>query len=91
MHRCLTEDIHLSFTLGRHSNDEMLSFYALSPSGFDIEYGWGGLEVDDESWHVLTHDCNSAWGHIFQRPPRPSTAAEGNQGSGGSGERRAGV
>jgi len=61
---------HLTFTLGRHSNDEMLSFYPLTPAGFDIEYGWGGLEVDDETWHVLTHDANSAWGHIYQRPPR---------------------
>lgn len=72
LYRCLARGIHLSFTLGRHSNDEMLSFYPVSPSGFDIEYGWGGLEVDDESWHVLTHDTNSAWGHLFQRPPRPA-------------------
>jgi len=72
MYRCLADDVFLSFTLGRHSNDDMLSFYPMSPSGFDIEYGWGGLEVDDESWHVLTHDTNSAWGHFFQRPPRPA-------------------
>lgn len=70
MSRCLADNVHLSFTLGRHSNDNMLSFYPMSPSGFDIEYGWGGIEVDEESWHVLTHDTNSAWGHIFQRPPR---------------------
>jgi 2,3-dihydroxybiphenyl 1,2-dioxygenase len=69
--RCAQENIHLSFTLGRHSNDEMFSFYPLSPSGFDIEYGWGGLEVDDDSWHVLTHNSISAWGHKFQLPPRP--------------------
>jgi 2,3-dihydroxybiphenyl 1,2-dioxygenase len=72
MYRCQKRGIHLSFTLGRHSNDQMLSFYPLSPSGFDIEYGWGGLEVNDDTWHVLTHDTNSAWGHVFQRPPRPS-------------------
>lgn len=70
--RCMRAGRHLTFTLGRHSNDEMLSFYPLTPSGFDVEYGWGGLEVDDESWHVLTHDANSAWGHQFQRPPRPT-------------------
>ena len=70
LYRCLERGIHLTFTLGRHSNDEMLSFYPLSPSGFDVEYGWGGLEVDDEAWHVLTHDTNSAWGHHYQRPPR---------------------
>ncbi len=69
--RCLKAKRHLSFTLGRHSNDEMISFYPLTPSGFDFEYGWGGLEVHDESWHVLTHDTNSAWGHKFQLPPRP--------------------
>lgn len=71
--RCRERGLHLSFTLGRHSNDEMLSFYALGPSGFDIEYGWGGIEVDDESWHVLTHDRISAWGHVFRPPPRQET------------------
>lgn len=71
MSRCQADGVHLSFTLGRHSNDDMLSFYPMTPSGFDFEYGWGGLEVDDESWHVVTHDTNSAWGHNFQRPPRP--------------------
>lgn len=72
LHRCMAAGTHLTFTLGRHSNDDMLSFYPLTPSGFDIEYGWGGLEVDDETWHVLTHDVNSAWGHLYQRPPRPA-------------------
>ena len=75
LYRCLDAQVHLSMTLGRHSNDEMLSFYPLSPSGFDIEYGWGGLAVDDESWHVLTHAATSAWGHRFQRPPKPVPAS----------------
>lgn len=76
LHRCMAAGTHLSFTLGRHSNDEMLSFYPLSPSGFDIEFGWGGLEVDENSWHVLLHDRNSAWGHIYQRPPRANKPEE---------------
>ncbi|MCD6640710.1 MAG: VOC family protein, partial [Nocardioides sp.] len=29
----------LSATLGRHMNDEMVSFYVKSPGGFDIEFG----------------------------------------------------
>jgi 2,3-dihydroxybiphenyl 1,2-dioxygenase len=70
MYRCSDGGCHVSLTLGRHSNDEMLSFYPQTPSGFDIEYGWSGLEVDNERWHVLTHDTNSAWGHRFQRPPK---------------------
>jgi 2,3-dihydroxybiphenyl 1,2-dioxygenase len=76
LYRCQDAGVHISLTLGRHSNDEMLSFYPLTPSGFDIEYGWGGLAVDDETWHVLTHDKNSAWGHRFQRPPRPQPKAD---------------
>ncbi|MDP9013729.1 MAG: VOC family protein [Pseudomonadota bacterium] len=75
MYRCMDAGHHLSLTLGRHSNDQMLSFYPQSPSGFDIEYGWAGLEVDDDTWHVLSHDTNSAWGHRFQMPPRPPKPA----------------
>jgi 2,3-dihydroxybiphenyl 1,2-dioxygenase len=71
MYRATDAGMHLSFTLGRHSNDEMLSFYVQSPSGFDVEYGWGALTVEDETWHVKTHNTNSSWGHTFQFPPRP--------------------
>lgn len=78
MYRCMEAGAHISLTLGRHSNDEMLSFYPLTPSGFDIEYGWGGLEVDDDTWHVLSHDTNSAWGHRYQRPPRADKPADGS-------------
>ncbi len=76
LYRAIDAGVHLSLTLGRHSNDDMLSFYPMTPSGFDVEYGWGGLEVDDETWHVLTHAKNSAWGHHFQRPPRPAKKVE---------------
>lgn len=31
--RCMKTGRHLTFTLGRHSNDDMLSFYPLSPPG----------------------------------------------------------
>src|SRR6185295_17593508 len=36
------EQGRIATTLGRHSNDFMTSFYANSPSGFFVEYGWGG-------------------------------------------------
>jgi extradiol dioxygenase len=58
--------IPLAMTLGRHTNDLMTSFYVRSPSGFEVEYGTGGLVVDDETWHVGTHDAQSIWGH---KPP----------------------
>jgi len=49
--------------LGRHINDHMFSFYVQSPSGAQIEYGWGGLEVEEDSHTVRTYDVTSAWGH----------------------------
>jgi 3,4-dihydroxy-9,10-secoandrosta-1,3,5(10)-triene-9,17-dione 4,5-dioxygenase len=29
--------------LGRHTNDEMISFYCQTPDDFMVEVGWGGL------------------------------------------------
>jgi 2,3-dihydroxybiphenyl 1,2-dioxygenase len=51
-------------TLGRHTNDHMLSFYSASPSGFMVEYGWGGRSIDDATWKVeeMVHGP-SLWGH----------------------------
>src|SRR5215475_1344536 len=51
-------------TLGRHSNDLMTSFYLRTPSGFNVEYGWGGRDVDDATWQP--HEVPSLasfWGH----------------------------
>ncbi|MSP04283.1 MAG: biphenyl 2,3-dioxygenase [Acetobacteraceae bacterium] len=51
-------------TLGRHPNDLVTSFYAKSPSGFMVEYGWGGREVDDATWQVTEVTVGpSLWGH----------------------------
>ncbi|MGW5276861.1 VOC family protein [Streptomyces sp. NPDC004044] len=50
-------------TLGRHTNDLMTSFYMATPSSFQIEYGHGGLVVDDLAWVASTNDRPSLWGH----------------------------
>lgn len=50
-------------TLGRHPNDRMFSFYALTPSRFHFEFGWGGREVDDADWEPTTYHAISEWGH----------------------------
>jgi 2,3-dihydroxybiphenyl 1,2-dioxygenase len=58
------EDNRLAYTLGRHSNDHMLSFYAYSPSGFFVEYGWGARVIDPATWEPHeTFDGSSYWGH----------------------------
>jgi len=57
--------IPLALTLGRHTNDHMTSFYCGSPSGFAIEYGWGGRLIDDAVWQAGQYDSPSIWGHEF--------------------------
>jgi 2,3-dihydroxybiphenyl 1,2-dioxygenase len=55
---------YLSRTLGRHTNDKAVSFYAETPSKWEIEYGWSGLQVDDEVWIVRQLiGPTSLWGH----------------------------
>lgn len=55
--------VEIITSLGRHTNDQMVSFYMKSPSGFGIEYGWGAITVDDSTWTVRQHDSGSIWGH----------------------------
>ena len=66
---CEREGVPIAMTLGRHTNDRMLSFYMTTPSGFMIEYGWGGRVVDDATWTVERYDSASIWGH--RRQPAP--------------------
>ncbi len=58
------EESGVAYTLGRHTNDYMTSYYANSPSGFFVENGWGGRLIEPETWvpHE-THDGPSFWGH----------------------------
>ncbi|WP_315713592.1 MULTISPECIES: VOC family protein [unclassified Bradyrhizobium] len=54
----------VAYTLGRHTNDHMTSFYVNTPSGFFIEYGWGGRVIDPATWQPHeTFDGPSLWGH----------------------------
>lgn len=64
--RCLDARQPFEMTLGMHPNDNMFSFYVVTPSGFSVEYGWGGLIIDEATWEVRTLDRLHSWGH---RPP----------------------
>jgi 2,3-dihydroxybiphenyl 1,2-dioxygenase len=55
--------VKISSSLGRHTNDQMVSFYMQTPSGFDVEYGFGGREIDDATWRPGKYDAPSIWGH----------------------------
>lgn len=54
----------LTYSLGKHWNDHMTSFYVESPSGFDMEYGWNGRTIDRQSWAPVQGNGEiSIWGH----------------------------
>lgn len=64
--RAMRRKVKMSATLGRHVNDEMLSFYMKTPGGFDCEYGCEGLQVSgDEQWIARESTAVSLWGHDF--------------------------
>ena len=50
-------------TLGKHTNDKMISMYVRTPSGFGIEYGVGGIVVDDATWIPRLYNEAHYWGH----------------------------
>ena len=54
---------HLSSTLGRHTNDKMISFYVRTPGGWDLEFGTGGILVDDAGYSAEAITADSYWGH----------------------------
>lgn len=62
----------IRLTLGHHPNDKMFSFYVESPSGFSVEFGWGGVVIDESQWQVITYTKLSDWGHHRQLPPAKS-------------------
>lgn len=56
--------------LGRHSNDEMFSFYALAPGGYTVEYGAGGRLIDEHAHRGASYTTTSWWGHRDLKPSR---------------------
>lgn len=64
------EEGRIAYTLGRHTNDWMTSYYAHTPSGFFVESGWGGRMIDPATWvPEVLEDGPSFWGH--DRPYLP--------------------
>jgi 3,4-dihydroxy-9,10-secoandrosta-1,3,5(10)-triene-9,17-dione 4,5-dioxygenase len=60
--RCDALGIPLQQTLGKHTNDCMVSFYVLSPENYAVEFGWNGLQVDGEQpTYEITQ--GAFWGH----------------------------
>ena len=70
--RVVDRGIHIFSTLGRHTNDHMFSFYMMSPSGFALEYGCQGRQIDWSTFTpTRTSGTGSLWGHTFNLPESP--------------------
>jgi 2,3-dihydroxybiphenyl 1,2-dioxygenase len=63
---------HLALGIGQHTNDRELSYYAVTPSGFEWEVGWNPIVVDENVWQPTTHQGISIWGH----PPQDQRIGE---------------
>src|SRR5229473_3560509 len=73
----LGEEGRIGVTLGRHINDEVTSFYSNSPSGFMVEYGWGGRVIDVDQWQPAEVTFGpSMWGHdrLWMSPDKRAEA-----------------
>ncbi len=63
--RVNAREIPIVSTLGRHTNDRMLSFYMATPTGFAMEFGCDGLQIDWEGYTPTVSSLPSLWGHKF--------------------------
>ncbi len=61
--RVNAEGVQLSSTLGRHTNDKMVSFYVRAPGDWDIEFGTDGTRVDETYYTAEEITADSYWGH----------------------------
>ena len=58
----------LMSTLGRHSNDNMLSFYVVGPGGIAIEFGCEGMQIDWQKYTSTVSNVGDIWGHEYVPP-----------------------
>ena len=64
--RVIAHGFHMQWSAGQHTTDRELSFYCVTPSGFEWEVGWNPIVVTpelEETWAVKTYDSISIWGH----------------------------
>jgi len=69
MDRVKAAGLHIFASLGRHANDEMVSFYFFAPGGIGFEVGYDGKQVKDWSKFKPTKSkIGDLWGHEYDFP-----------------------
>jgi 2,3-dihydroxybiphenyl 1,2-dioxygenase len=54
---------NIALAVGQHTNDRELSYYAMTPSGFEWEVGWNPIVINEKTWEPTTYQGISIWGH----------------------------
>ena len=65
-HRVRDLRFAMAWTVGQHTNDRELSFYCVTPSGFELEVGWNPVVITpelEETWEPSHYKGISIWGH----------------------------
>ncbi|WP_370936227.1 VOC family protein [Amycolatopsis sp. cg13] len=65
-HRVTELGFAMAWSIGQHTNDRELSYYCVTPSGFELEVGWNPVVVTPEreqTWEPTTYQGISLWGH----------------------------
>lgn len=65
-HRVTDLGFAMAWSVGQHANDRELSFYCVTPSGFELEVGWNPVVITPEleaTWEPTIYDAISIWGH----------------------------
>lgn len=78
--RCRKLGFRIAMSMGQHPNDKEISFYVITPSGFQIELGWNPLHVDEATWQTTSYPQISLWGHSPQDLTLADKAAEFGRG-----------
>ena len=61
--RAFEAGLQIANGLGKHDNDRMFSFYAVTPAGFQVEIGTGARTVTDDWDENRRYTRISVWGH----------------------------
>jgi polyhydroxyalkanoate synthase len=61
--RAFGAGVPIANALGKHENDQMFSFYAVTPAGFQIEVGYGARTIEEPWTDDRRYDRISEWGH----------------------------
>jgi 2,3-dihydroxybiphenyl 1,2-dioxygenase len=65
-HRVTDLGFGMAWSVGQHTNDRELSYYCVTPSGFELEVGWNPVVITPEleaTWEPGHYAAISIWGH----------------------------